>query len=230
MNILAIESSSKVLSVAVSSKGKLKSKLQTQEQFKSEQIIGLIKEAIDKAGLALSGLDYIAVGLGPGSFTGLRVGLATAKAISLGLRKKIIGIGSLDIIASQLKDSYDEDICTVLDARRGNLYAAVFKRPKKDGSLLLTKKMGYSLINFKQLLGKLKGKIVFVGDGIPLMETMLRQKKSILPLFASRNFWYPKAGILALMAQELLNKGEVKPKPILPFYLYPKECQVRDEK
>jgi tRNA threonylcarbamoyladenosine biosynthesis protein TsaB len=230
MNILAIESSSKALSVAVARCGRLKSELASTKTFKNEHIINFIKKALAKARLSLSDIDYIAVGLGPGSFTGLRVGLATAQGLSLALKVKIIGIGSLDILAAGIEGRYKADICTIVDAKRSSVYACIFKNRNSGSSSLPDKKMKYSLLGYRQLTDKLKGAIVFVGDGLPLCENIIRTNTAIKPVFARPDFWYPKAGVLALMAQELIASNKIGDKIILPIYLYPKECQVKNEK
>lgn len=228
MNILAIESSSEVLSVALSFKDRVKSLFESHEQFKSEHIIGLVRKTLSKARLKLSDLDYIAVGLGPGSFTGLRVGLASALGLALALDLKIIGVGSLDIIAANVNigDSDIQDICTIVDARRGNVYAAIFRGVKK--------KLGYSLLNTRQLLAKINSPTLFLGDGLGEFARVIKEKRGKSVFFAPQDLWYPKASVLARMAYELINKKDSRTKKkrreILPIYLYPKECQIQNEK
>ncbi len=230
MNILAIESSSKILSVAVRKGEKACFQLRSLEQFKCEHIIELIKQALKKAKLALSDLDYIAVGLGPGSFTGLRIGIASAKALSLALGKKIIGVGSLDIIAASINSDHC-DIGVIVDAKRSNLYAAIFKGGN-SGNCLLRKKLRTSLLSYQQLLSKINSKTFFVGDGILFFKEIIRRKKPKLAIFAPEEFWYPEASVLAKIAAELINKKRVSDqrRRIAPIYIYPKDCQVRNEK
>ena len=229
MNILAIESSSKILSLALSSNARLCCQLKSSERFKSEHIIGLLKETLKKGGIRLSDLDYIAVGQGPGSFTGLRVGIASAKGLAHSLDLKIIGVGSLDLIAYNIKDAKSHDICTIVDARRGNLYAAIFRRSNSKQSLFLEKKLDYSLLTPKQLLRKISSPTLFVGDGVEIFQNAGIKEKSKLIFFASGNFWYPKASVLARVAYELIKNKKVKKQrlgQILPIYIYPKECQI----
>ncbi|MEW6008991.1 MAG: tRNA (adenosine(37)-N6)-threonylcarbamoyltransferase complex dimerization subunit type 1 TsaB [Candidatus Omnitrophota bacterium] len=218
MNILAIESSSKILSVAVRKTKDACFEFESSDQFKCEHIVELIKQALKQAKITLSELDYIAVGLGPGSFTGLRIGIASAKALSLALGIKIIGVGSLDIIAAGVSRK-EPDICVIVDAKRSNLY-------------VLTNKLKVSILNYRQLLSKIRSKTLFVGDGILFFKDIISQEKPKFAFFAPENLWYPQASVLANIVAELIEKKRVskKNKKIIPIYLYPKDCQVRNEK
>ncbi len=231
MNILAIESSSEILSVALSSRGSLRCQFRNSEKFKSEQIIGLVKKSLAASGLEISDLDYIAVGLGPGSFTGLRVGIATALGLAQGAALRIIGIGSLDVIAANVKNIRNCDICTIVDARRDNLYTAIYQPKKLKQKLTLKKKMNYSLLKSEELLKKINSPTIFVGDGLENFKEKILKKKAKLAFFASKNFWFPRANVLCDLAFGYIknkdNKKKAK-KRLLPIYLYPKECQIRN--
>ncbi|MBU2540643.1 MAG: tRNA (adenosine(37)-N6)-threonylcarbamoyltransferase complex dimerization subunit type 1 TsaB [Candidatus Omnitrophica bacterium] len=233
MNILAIESSSQILSVALSCKGSLRCQFRSSRQFKSEHITGLIKKSLDESGLKICQLDYIAVGLGPGSFTGLRVGIATALGLAQGAGLEIIGIGSLDLIAANVSGVGNSDICAIVDARRDNLYAAIYQRPKHKKRLALRKKMDYSLLKSEELLKKINSPTIFVGDGLENFKEKLGKKKSRIASFASKNLWFPRASVLCNLALESLkNKRNINRdrNKLLPIYLYPKECQIRNAK
>ncbi len=227
MNILAIESSSRILSLAIRSGAKTLSQFKSQEKFKSEHIISLIKKVLLKARLTLADLDYIAVDLGPGSFTGLRVGIAAAKALRLALKIKIIGIGSLDCIADNIERGSGKDICVIVDARRSNLYCAIFHTTGKTPNFKLTKKLPYSLLNLRQLLKRIKSPCIFAGDGLSDYQELIKREMADLASFAPKNQWYPKADHLAKLADNLIMGGKPGTKNILPIYLYPKECQIK---
>lgn len=227
MNILSIESSSQILSVAIQSGGKILSQFKSREKFKSEHIISLIKKALIKAKLSLGDLNYIAVDLGPGSFTGLRVGIAAAKALALALKIKIIGIASLDCIAANIASGLDKDICVIVDARRGNLYCAILRASGKAQNFRLTKKLSYSLLTPGQLLKRIKSACIFVGDGLLNSKELISRERADLASFAPRNQWYPKADRLAKLAYNLVKNGKSGTENILPIYLYPKECQIK---
>lgn len=233
MYILAIESSSKILSVALSFKDRVQFQSRCVEGFKSEQIIRLLKKTLEKSQLKFCDLDYIAVGLGPGSFTGLRIGIATALGLAFGSYVKIIGIGSLDVIAASVSDVDKCDICTIVDARRGNLYTALFRHLDSKQGFVLKKKMDYSLLKPGDLLARINSPTLFVGDGLLEFKDTIKRKKSRLAFFATEDLWFPQASVLARLGYESIKNKRTKDKgrgKVLPIYLYPKECQIRDEK
>lgn len=224
MNILSIESSSQILSVALNRDDETLNQFKSKGKFKSEHIISLIKKSLSKAKLALQDLDYIAVDLGPGSFTGLRVGIAAAKALSLVYKIKIIGVASLDCISANIKSRADKDICVIIDARRSNLYCAIFRQ---TSNFKLTKTLSYSLLNLSQLLKKVKSPCIFVGDGLLNFQEAIRREKPNLAFFAPRSKWYPEASRLAKLSYEAIKNNKAATENILPIYLYPKECQIK---
>ncbi|RKY01883.1 tRNA (adenosine(37)-N6)-threonylcarbamoyltransferase complex dimerization subunit type 1 TsaB, partial [Candidatus Poribacteria bacterium] len=91
----------------------------------SSRLMPAIDQMLKKAGLSIWDVDLIAVSKGPGSFTGLRVGVATAKGLAYALRKPIVGVPSLDVLAFGVK-FFDGLICPLLDARRGEVYGAIY--------------------------------------------------------------------------------------------------------
>jgi tRNA threonylcarbamoyladenosine biosynthesis protein TsaB len=234
MIILAIESSSRILSVAISKDNKICAEFISSEKFKSEQIIHLIRKVLGQAKLELNDLDYIAVGLGPGSFTGLRIGLACAKGLSLGSGLKIIGIGSLDVIAANVEDDLSvSNVCVVVDAARNNLYVSLFEKTKLKSHFEFRRKLNYSLLTFRQLRTKIKVPTLFTGDGLVKFKELIQKGVPKKSFFADEALWYPKASVLARLAERLISSKKVKlvnRKNILPIYIYPKECQIRDGK
>src|SRR3989338_3422719 len=131
MNILAFDTSSKHFSLAVAKDGKT---LHSRSIFLKKVLSGSIMPAIlgilKKAGLTLAKLDGFAVGLGPGSFTSLRVGLSTVKGLAYALKKPVVGIPSLDVLALNVKE--DGQICVVCDAKRNMVYACLYQKKGKE--------------------------------------------------------------------------------------------------
>ena len=126
MHILSLETSTKVFSLAVSKDDRLlRSRNLRTERILETSIIGAIDKLLASCDLNLDKIDVLAVGLGPGSFTSLRVGLSTVKAFALAMDKKIIGVPSLDVIASGVKLKEEDEICVLVDARRDKVYAAI---------------------------------------------------------------------------------------------------------
>jgi tRNA threonylcarbamoyladenosine biosynthesis protein TsaB len=127
VRVLGIETSTRRGSVAITLDGKLLGALFHEEQSAhAERVLGLIEELLASAGWTRGSLDRIAVGVGPGSFTGLRVGIALAQGIALGLDRPLIGVGSLRAMASALPADDARVRVAVLDARRNELFVAAY--------------------------------------------------------------------------------------------------------
>jgi len=226
MNILAIDTSTKNLSLAVAKKGKVVAFRNVKlKRPLSSSVMPSIKKIFDSAKISLADLDGFAVGLGPGSFTGLRVGLSTIKGLVFATNKPIIGISSLDILAMNVKEDHVQ-ICTLCDAKRNLVYACLYE---KKGSVL-EKKSDYCLESIGEVLKNIKGKVFFVGDGVPLFCKDINRVKRISPIFVSGKFIFPQARCLVPLALAKFQKGlRDDVGKLVPLYLYPAHCQVRNK-
>ena len=128
MRTLGLETSTRRGSVALLENGKLIGCLEhEQPNAHAERLLPLVERALSEAGWAKSSLDRLGVGVGPGSFTGLRVGIALAEGLSVGLDRPLIGVGSLLAMAhGALAERPHGPCCALLDARRDELFAAVY--------------------------------------------------------------------------------------------------------
>ena len=127
MRILGIESSSRRGSVALLDKGRLVASLDHEATNQhAERLLPLIEQLLAEAGWPKSSLDRLGVGVGPGSFTGLRAGIALAEGLSLGLDRPLCGVGSLLAMAHGALSEALGPCCALLDARRDELFAAVY--------------------------------------------------------------------------------------------------------
>ncbi len=183
-----------------------------------------IERILKSLGVKPYQIDYFAVGLGPGSFTGIRIGLSTIKGLAITLKKKVLGMSSLDIIAYNAipKDNY-KFICPVVDAKRGLIYTSLYR---KQGDTI-RKLKPYKLIPLSELVKMVPGETVFLGDALRLYKKtlMLRVKRA---RFLDEEFHYPKAtNIIKIALERIKSRGLVDAKILKPIYLYPKECQVR---
>ncbi|MDP8212999.1 MAG: tRNA (adenosine(37)-N6)-threonylcarbamoyltransferase complex dimerization subunit type 1 TsaB [Candidatus Zapsychrus exili] len=223
MRILLVESSSKFLSLAIASKDKiLKTRNVELGRKLSSNLILEIKKILKSVKLAPEDLDGFAVGLGPGSFTSLRVGLATIKGLALALDKPVVGVSSLDVLEAGIPedDPRNSSLC-LLDAKRDLFYAAFYSR--KNGVTHL--RGNYLLAPLKDILKEVKHKTTIVGDGIKLLKEQTKLKSNYI--LESEEFWYPKAkNLLPLVIKKFKNKGCNNIDKIVPLYLYPENCQV----
>lgn len=228
MNILAIDTSSKHFSLAVAKDGKtLRYRSILLKKVLSDSIMPAIQGILKKAGLTFTKLDGFAVGLGPGSFTSLRVGLSTVKGLAFALKKPVVGIPSLDVLAMNVKD--DGQVCVVCDAKRNMAYACLYQ--KKGG--VLKRKSKYLLTDIQNVLKQVKGEVTFIGDGVSLFKNVIENAAGIKPQFtncAPRCTIYPQAKHLAALALKRFESKEYDAaESLVPLYLYPEDCQVMNK-
>ena len=247
MNLLAIDTSTKHFSLAVARDGKvLRSRSILLKKVLSDSIMPAIQGILKKAGLTLAKLDGFAVGLGPGSFTSLRVGLSTVKGLAFALKKPVVGIPSLDVLAMNAED--DGQVCALCDAKRNMVYACLYQ--KKGGDL--RRKSKYLLTDIENVLkqitppadslheskrgglsasrqrGRIKGDVVFIGDGVPLFRETIEKAAGIKPRFADEKQMYPQARHLVALALKRFEAKEYDAaETLVPLYLYPEDCQVQ---
>ncbi len=165
MNLLAIDTALEKCSVGVAAGGQEPVLVsETIGRGHAERLFGMISAAISEAGQGFTDIDRIAVTVGPGSFTGLRVGIAAARGLALVIGCPVVGIGTLDAIAEKARIlAGNVPVLAVLDARRGEIYAQAFDR---DGRALSEPEVG-SAARFGALLGD---GMVLAGSGARLVQ------------------------------------------------------------
>ncbi len=182
MKILAIETSSKVCAVALAEDNKLiKEKIADDENTHSVKLMPLIDELLKETNTTIKDIDLFACGVGPGSFTGIRIGIATIKAFLDVTNQKAVGITSLENLAYQAKQ--DGMICSMIDAKNENVYYGFFE--KKDNEIIQLGKLQFNTIG--QVLEKAKSlqtTITFVGDAAlnyeDLINSTLQSKAKLI--------------------------------------------------
>jgi len=234
MKLLILDTSSKYLSLALAQDNKILGRMHRRlDRKRSLQLVPMINSLLKKRKLTLQKLDGFCVNRGPGSFTGLRIGITTIKGLAFALGKPVIAIPGLDILvqnANRIKDvnnNFPSQICALVDARQNKVYACLYRL--NNGKI--SRKSGYLLLPLPELLKRLKGEIIFLGDGIRLYASQIRSSRGIKPVFAEERFWYPKATDALSLARERFSKGDFDDaNSLAPLYLYPKECQVKRKK
>lgn len=190
----------------------------------TELLMPTIKKALRASKLSLSEVDYFAVGLGPGSFTGLRVGLATIKGFALALKKPVVGLSTLDILALNCLPADSRFVSPLIDAKRKLLFTALYEAGSDNK---LKRRSPYLLISVEELLNRLhavekkssgamgsrragcvRKSVTFLGDGLCLYQQSLKQaiKNSV---FLNEDVWYPRAGNLIKLACDFINQRRI---------------------
>ena len=213
MKILHIETSSKNCSVAISDGEKILCLCEEiSENYKqSESLHTFIEWALEGAEIALKDLDAVSLGKGPGSYTGLRIGAASAKGFCYGLKIPLIATNSLETMIEPFLNKDYDFIIPLIDARRMEVYTAIFEG--KTGEMLTdTEAKILDETSFQEFVGK---KVIFVGDGA-------KKAKEILQLTNAEfnDSIYPSAKYLIKRALEKFNTNELEDTAYFePFYL-----------
>ncbi len=227
MNILVVDTSTKRLCLGIiNDKGKIVEYNLDSKIRHAQSLLPMIKRALRRLKLAIYEVDYFAVGLGPGSFTGLRIGLATIKGFTLALKKPVVGLPTLDALACNALPGRNKVICPLIDAKRNLLFTALYEIGFNNK---LKRRTPYLLISLEELLKQLHPHklVTFLGDGLSLYHERLKQELRN-SIFLNEDTWYPKARNLIKLAEGLINQGRFSDAARLkPIYLYPKDCQIR---
>ena len=167
MKILAIDSSTDTSSVAVLDDDKLIAiNTITVKITHSETLLPMIKDLLFNAKMNLDEIDVFAVTIGPGSFTGIRIGIATVKGLAFGRGKKCVEVSTLDAIYENIKE-FDGIICPVINARRGQVYASAYLDGKK-----IIEEQCIQINDLANLLRKYDKDVYFAGDGYELTDSI----------------------------------------------------------
>ncbi len=137
MKILGIDTATDVLNLAITDNGKIVAdyKIEKEKMTHSASIIPVLKDILDITGLGLRDIDGIAVSIGPGSFTGLRIGLATAKGLVFSLSIPIVGVNTLEVYASGWKGLLSGILCPMVKARKGEYYFTLYQKGENGDDL-----------------------------------------------------------------------------------------------
>ena len=207
MKILAIDTSALVATAALCDDEKLIAVYsQKAGMTHSQTMLPIIKNIMDNTETNIDDVDMIAVSEGPGSFTGIRIGIATAKGLAFGKNKICIGVSTLEAMARTIADfCTDAIICPVMDARRNQLYNAVFEM--RGGKLLrLSEDRMIEAPTLAKELDTMDRPVYFVGDGYDIMAKMKLSYQRETPV-ACR--WQNGYGV-AMAALALYNNTEDK--------------------
>lgn len=208
MNILAVDSCSMVAACAVMCDDKLVAEgYVNHSKTHSQKLLPMIDNVIKSAQMTVKDIDLFVCTIGPGSFTGQRIGISTVKGLAQGLNKPCVGVSSLEAMAYNVPFT-DAIICPIMDARRGQVYNGLYKW---EGEKLVTLEADRALA-LDDLLEELKGKkVVFLGDGVPVFKDKLGSF-----LIAPPHLSQIRGGSVAMLGRE---KQSVSYDKLLPLYL-----------
>lgn len=216
MKILAVDTASKSCSVAVLDENSVISEFTVNHKdTHSRFLMGTIRHTLDVCRLAITDLDGFAVTIGPGSFTGLRIGLSAVKGLALATGKPVVGVSSLEALAFQVAEA-DKLICPMLDARRHEVYTACYRFRGPDIEI----EQAPRAISPDKAVEDITVPCIMVGDGSVFYQDVIRDALGPLVFFADPTRHLIRACSVGRIAMQKFKTNETDdPAQIKPIYL-----------
>ncbi|MER3446737.1 MAG: tRNA (adenosine(37)-N6)-threonylcarbamoyltransferase complex dimerization subunit type 1 TsaB [Candidatus Dadabacteria bacterium] len=225
MKLLGIETSTHAGSIAfMNNNGVLGELFLNLGPVYSERIIPAIDWLMGEIGIGKKEIKGIAVSIGPGSFTGLRVGLSTAKGLAFSLGIPLVGVSSLEALAMNIFTNFP--ICSIIDAKKKEVFAAFFRF--SEGNIVRTS--SDILISPQELCKIIRERTVFIGDGALLYRDLFMSVLGEIALFCPLTLNFPRASNSALIGARKLRGGQRDdPSTLAPQYLRKPEAEIYRE-
>ena len=224
MKILAIDTSSERGSIALLEDDQVSVEFsQKLERQYSSNLVPMIEQVLAKASVKLSEIEGYAVGVGPGSFTGIRVGITTVKGLALVTKKPVVGISSLLALAYNTSGgSYA--VTPLVDAKRNLVYFAWY-RPDQNGKL--SEQIPPTLGTIHEALSKINRVSLFIGDAVLKYRRNILSSKREKAHFTDFSDPFPRAVFIGKIALEKFQKGKTDSiNSLAPTYLYSRYCSI----
>lgn len=227
MKIFAIETSTMMGSVAIMDQAGLIAEYRLNiKSTHSERLMKTIDEVLKDSSLTLEDIDGYAVSIGPGSFTGLRIGLSTVKGLSFITKKPIAAIPTLDALACNISFSQYQ-ICPMLDARKKEIYTSLYSNTE-EGEMI--KLLEDTVIKPESFLRKIKEPTVFLGEGATIYREIIRESLGPLAFFAPSAKQLPSAASVAELGLNAIMSGRSEdPATLVPKYIRKSEPEIKIE-
>lgn len=209
MKLLALDSSGLVASVAiVTEEAMLAEYTVNYKKTHSQTLLPMLDEIVKMVELDLAEVDAIAVAAGPGSFTGLRIGSATAKGLGLALKKPIIAVPTLEALAYNLYGT-DKLICPMMDARRNQVYTGLYEFYGDDFKIV-RQQAALAVEDILKEINQMGREVIFLGDGISVYKEIIKEitqvNYHIAPLHLNRQ----RAGSIGALGLIYYERNEIQ--------------------
>ncbi|MEE1047279.1 MAG: tRNA (adenosine(37)-N6)-threonylcarbamoyltransferase complex dimerization subunit type 1 TsaB [Clostridia bacterium] len=190
--------------------------VQNNKKTHSQRIMPMIEQMLYQAEIELSDIDCFAAAAGPGSFTGVRIGVATVKALAHAAGKPCVAVSTLQALANNVA-CFDGIICPIMDARRNQVYNALFKGESMER---ITEDRAISIDDLLSELKETEGKIIFNGDGVAVFADKIKEELGERAVFARRMQMMNLAASVAEIGCDMLERGEtIEYTELSPQYL-----------
>ena len=229
MRILAVETSGARGGIALAEEGRVIDEALLGEGLRhGRDLVLTAKAACERAGWDSRRIDVVAVSIGPGSFTGIRIGVTLAKVMAYDTGAKVVAVPSLRVMAENAPPGRRR-VAAIVDAKRGGLFASIFERrtargdANTSGALLdaFAEIFGPALIEAEDLARHMESPAFVLGRGI------VKGGEALAAFdLAAENLWDPQPGVVARLGAELAARGEfVDPLHLAPIYIRPPEAE-----
>lgn len=209
MKILALDSSGLVASAAVVEDDNLLGEFtMNYKKTHSQTLLPMLDELVKMIDLDMQTIDAIAIAGGPGSFTGLRIGSATAKGLGFALNKPLIQIPTVDGLAYNLYGNKNL-VCPLMDARRNQTYTGLYEFDK-NGMHIVYPQCAVEIDEMIEKINGLEREVVFLGDGVPVFSEQIQESCKVPYTYAPAHLNKQRAGAVATLAVEYYKKGIVQ--------------------
>ncbi len=206
MKLLAIDSSGLVASAAIVTEDKLLAEYtMNYRKTHSQTLLPMIDAIVRMLDMELKDIDAIAVAAGPGSFTGLRIGSATAKGLGLALDKPVISVPTVDALAYNLYGT-DKIICPIMDARRNQVYTGLYAYIENEFRVLEPQKAA-GITELAEQVNDIGRAVIFLGDGVEVYQEQLKERITVPLAFAPLHLSKQRAASVGALGAEYYKKG-----------------------
>lgn len=206
MKLLAIDSSGLVASAAIVTEDKLLAEYtMNYRKTHSQTLLPMIDAIVRMLDMELKDIDAIAVAAGPGSFTGLRIGSATAKGLGLALDKPVISVPTVDALAYNLYGT-DKIVCPIMDARRNQVYTGLYAYIENEFRVLEPQKAA-GITELAEQVNDIGRAVIFLGDGVEVYQEQLKERITVPLAFAPLHLSKQRAASVGALGAEYYKKG-----------------------
>ncbi len=225
--VLGIEAATPVAGVALTEDGRiLAERLVNNRRTHSVNLLPMIKAVIEEGGITREQVNGIAVSAGPGSFTGLRIGLATAKTLALAWQVPVVGVSTLEALALPLA-APGQLVCPILNARKNEVYASILRGTTGQPELLAGP-LALGIVELAGILAQWQEPVIFLGDGVPVFKEEIVNLLADRAVFAPQSALLPRGAAVAELGYRELAAGRgLSPLELKASYIRLSEAEVK---
>jgi len=226
MKVVGIETSGLIGNIAVCDGDTVVGKKTYGKNFShGKEIVSSLESIFNEIKWDPNDIDLIAVSIGPGSYTGLRIGVTCAKTLAYGLGKPVIDVPTLDVLVENVEDNNAKTICPVIDAKRKSVYACIYDRNNNN----IKRVTDYLIISPHSLIDMLPESTLIFGDGVEPYKNIFEQKK--ITIAENEKLGVADAANVARLGMERYEQGmRCEINSLVPLYLRKSEAEEKMER